>query len=295
MAYIPDIAIKVMYKELSPIGMALYFYYCKKRNTKTGGWNCPKETVLRELEGITEPTYFRAKKELISKKWIVAVKDFITPIFGFETIKNDSGETLKIESPTIKNDSETIKNDSGTEVANKDLFFTSPNTNSFNQGEKNAPAQDFGAEIADELFGEPQEPELSAEDVFTRTVLDGLRDRLKIFNEYDFSVQMEKIWNAKIFTAEMCLETYDLLDKIRLLKKAKWRIKAPYWAESVPHLESLREELQELENGEQNDNRTGNNYRQTPNSTNPDQANPGKSSDDYLAEWGHPGVNVSMR
>jgi hypothetical protein len=92
----------------------------RSKKQKESGWTCSKEKVLSEIKGLTEPTYFRAKRELISKKWIVAKKDFITPIVGFETTKN--------ETETSKNDSQTLKNGSRIYKDN-----TSPITSPLNQ------------------------------------------------------------------------------------------------------------------------------------------------------------------
>jgi hypothetical protein len=59
---------------------------------------------MSELKGLTDSSYFRARKELLSKGWIVAKKDFISPVVCFETLKNES-HTLKNESASLKNGS----------------------------------------------------------------------------------------------------------------------------------------------------------------------------------------------
>jgi hypothetical protein len=89
MAFVPDEAI-VDACDLSPGAWRLYGYYCMKRNKETRGWNCPKAAVLKEMPKMTKETYFRSKRELLDEGWIVADKDFITPIKGFRSVKNDT-------------------------------------------------------------------------------------------------------------------------------------------------------------------------------------------------------------
>ena len=117
MAFIPDEAV-LRSHEISPAAFRLYAYYCIRRNKNTGGYNCAKSRVLSELSGMSEPSFFRARKELVASGWIEAERDYVVPIMGFktinsdsETIKNESARTIKNESETINSDSETIKND----------------------------------------------------------------------------------------------------------------------------------------------------------------------------------------
>ena len=114
MAFIPDDAVLAS-GDISATAFRLYAYYCMRRNRKSQGFTCPKAMVLSDMRDISEPTYFRAKDQLISAGWIATNGNFITPLKGFDTLKNESFEsdkTIKNESVTIKNDSPTLKNDS---------------------------------------------------------------------------------------------------------------------------------------------------------------------------------------
>jgi hypothetical protein len=105
MAYIPDEAIKRQYSELTPAAVALYGYYCMKRNRRSGGFPCPVSNVLSELQGLKRAAYFLAKKELIAKGWITVNKNFVMPIVGFE----DHSESP--ENPTINDKKKSKKPD----------------------------------------------------------------------------------------------------------------------------------------------------------------------------------------
>jgi hypothetical protein len=109
MAYVPDEAIDRMYVELSPAAMALYVYYCKKRNRKSGSFSCPEDVVLGEMKGMSRATYNAAKSELKNKGWIPHVRgNNVRPIVGFESPETQTTEghievqKFRLESPEIQ-------------------------------------------------------------------------------------------------------------------------------------------------------------------------------------------------
>lgn len=117
MAFVPDKAIEIS-GEISPNAFRLYIHFCRRRNKHSGGWWFPKDDVLREVPGISEPTYFRLKKELVEKKWIEVSSNFVRPLIGFEVVKNDD-KTLNFETEdNIRNDSNPINNESFSAINN---------------------------------------------------------------------------------------------------------------------------------------------------------------------------------
>lgn len=113
MAKIPDQAFLDSH-EVSDEAHLLFGVYCMRRNHKSGGYTTSKEDVLAILSAWSESKYFRYKRELVEKKWIVVNGDFVTPIKGFQTSKNDTESSKNDSEATVKNDSQTCKNDSKT-------------------------------------------------------------------------------------------------------------------------------------------------------------------------------------
>ena len=90
------------------------------------------------------------------------------------------------------------------------------------------------------------------ESEYVDTILDGLRQR---FNT-PFVLSREPEWvrvaeNAfrNGFTSEHVLEVFDTLEKIKKRQKKNWRMKPEILEDNIPHLEALRNELRDLENG----------------------------------------------
>jgi hypothetical protein len=117
MAYIPDEAIKRQYSELTPAAVALYGYYCMKRNKKTGGFNCPERLVLSELKGLDRRDYYRSKAELIRKKWIEVSRSSVRPLVGFVSDINDTNSKPKSDNNVTPKNSKSDNNDTKSDIS----------------------------------------------------------------------------------------------------------------------------------------------------------------------------------
>ncbi|MFN6963965.1 MAG: hypothetical protein ACK4S4_09385 [Pyrinomonadaceae bacterium] len=117
MAFVPDNAIKTS-GELSPAAFRLYCVICSMRSKKTGGYWVSFGKAEARMDGLTEPTYFRARRELLDKEWVVELdNNFLVPVRGFETIKSDSDWVVRMLKTEVQNDSSTINSDSPTITA----------------------------------------------------------------------------------------------------------------------------------------------------------------------------------
>jgi hypothetical protein len=92
--------------------------------------------------------------------------------------------------------------------------------------------------------------ETDDESEFFREVVDGLKTRLntptRLPNERKWLESVEWSWQNR-FPPEQTLEVFDLLEKIRKKKKAVWSVSPELWQSSIPKIESLRIELENLE------------------------------------------------
>lgn len=236
----------------------------------------PKASFYRGLAELEEKALIKTKGEEIV--WIAG--DFAPMEKKYQSQKQDSNSLKNETPPSLKNGTGSLKNetkksqkrDSPPHTPQKDLNIYINTTS--RETEKDA-REAFAAEVADEVFGEPDN---TISDDFSQIVIEGLRERLKIFNEYEFLVQIEKIEAAGIFTAERALDVFDLLEKIRKKKRGSWRIKADYWAESVPHYEMLKEELERLENEEKSGVNNGTNKRNPSGNGNQTRTKPLKTN-----------------
>lgn len=90
---------------------------------------------------------------------------------------------------------------------------------------------------------------------FVQICLDGMKTRLcsphTLPNQFEWLKKFE-FFELNQSTPEIFLETFDLLEKIRKKKKAAWTIKPETIEKNFGKIKSLRNELEQLENGANN-------------------------------------------
>lgn len=133
MAFVPDEAITDSH-EISPAAFRLFAFVCAARNRKSGGFNLPPDHVRRRWN-MPEPTYYRARNELLKAGWIRAEnKHFLSPLKGFEIINSDNFEPPEF----INSDKEILSNDN--EIINSDKKIIKTNSAHIRKYQTHIPA-----------------------------------------------------------------------------------------------------------------------------------------------------------
>jgi hypothetical protein len=130
MAFVPDEAIRNA-DLLSPAAYWLYTIIWAETFRKKGVTSLlPWPKIKAKYPGLTKPTFYRARAELDSKKWIEFKGDIYRPIYGeniFESLKNETHGSLTNgpsgitgNTPSLNHENDSIySNDSPNDLPNE--------------------------------------------------------------------------------------------------------------------------------------------------------------------------------
>jgi hypothetical protein len=257
MASIPDKAI-LHFCDLSPAEIKVYAFYCKSRNRQSGGWKCSDLYVATEMQ-MSRNRVSEARSGLEKKGWIKVEQDyFIRPIFGFDSVENstsvveNSTKSVEISTESVENSTSIYK-----EVLNQ------PNNQENNQKkdedgggrviefQRERVGRHSGISAADILADAQTESEYLAE------CSEGIKARLntpKRLPKHDEWQATFDFWYQNGYTVEELLETFDLLNEIRIRKKLLWQVSPKVVENNIGKIESLRYELETLDADGENEN-----------------------------------------
>jgi hypothetical protein len=96
---------------------------------------------------------------------------------------------------------------------------------------------------------------IDVDTTFRDRCVDGFKTRLKTPNalpqEFDY-LKLFDLWERNEYTPENLLQTYDLLEAIRLAKGASWQVTPKTLEKNLGKIESLKQELQKITENQNN-------------------------------------------
>lgn len=261
-------------REVGAMPFALFQYY---RTWATAEFIAPKPERIAVDMGLidkqgkpSKSAVANLKKVLKEKRWIDEVdgkivllkfvdsSEYLNPSqFQRSDILNARTENINENSENLNDSSENLnaiyKEENKQETKkNEEISITNANkqTKGYLQIGKNSPQT--ADEIGEAIWGQPDVPAASPRANYFQICTDGMKKRLKTPTRLPEHWKWQRVfefWRDNNGSAEDFLTIFDLKEEIRIRKKENWMLTPSIMEKCFGKLESLKNELENLKNG----------------------------------------------